>query len=192
MASSEKTRTSRSNSIQNVTLALLIIVGVGVLVLLQTKDNIMNLTGQAMLGKGAKAPDFTLPGLNGEMIRLSDQKGKVVFLNIWATWCPPCVDEMPSMEKLYQQLKGDNFEMIAVSLDQNGSEAVIPFMRKHKLNFTALIDSKGTLKNKYQTTGVPETFIIDKNGIIVEKVIGPRDWATPEAISSFQNLMKKN
>ena len=192
MSIPEKKRTTSSNSIQNIILVLLLIVGVGVIVLLQTKDNIMNLTGQAVLGKGAKAPDFTLPGLNGEMISLSDQKGKVVFLNIWATWCPPCVDEMPSMEKLYQQLKGDNFEMMAVSLDQNGSEAVLPFMRKHKLNFTALIDSKGTLKNKYQTTGVPETFIIDKNGIIVEKVIGPRDWAIPEAIIFFQNLIQKN
>ena len=152
----------------------------------------MSLTGQAVLGRGAEAPDFSLLDLNGKMVRLADQKGKVVFLNIWATWCPPCVEEMPSMEKLYQQLKGEDFEILAVSLDKNGSEAVLPFMKKHRLNFTALIDSEETLKYKYQTTGVPETFIIDQNGIIIEKVIGPRDWAAPEVIGFFRKLIQNN
>jgi len=96
------------------------------------------------------------------------------------------------MEKLYQQLKGENFEILAVSIDENGAEAVLPFMKKHKLNFTALLDVKGTIKYKYQTTGVPETFIIDRDGIIVEKVIGPRDWAATEAISFFRNLIQRN
>jgi peroxiredoxin len=192
MSISEKTRTSRSFGVQAATMLFLLIAGIGIIVLLQTKDYSMNLTGQARLGKGAKAPDFALPGLDGEMVRLADQKGKVVFLNIWATWCPPCVEEMPSMEKLYQQLKGEDFKILAVSLDENGAEAVLPFMKKHKLNFTALLDAKGTMKYKYQTTGVPETFIIDRNGIIVEKVIGPRDWATPEAIGFFRNLLQEN
>lgn len=96
------------------------------------------------------------------------------------------------MEKLYQQLKGEDFEILAVSLDKNGAEAVLLFMKKHKLNFTALIDSDETLKYKYQITGVPETFIIDQNGIIVEKVIGPRDWAAPEAIGFFRKLIQTN
>ncbi len=191
MSMTEKTQTTRSMSIQIITMSVLLIVGIGIIVLLQTRDDSMNLTGQARLGKGAKAPDFTLPGLDGAMVRLADQKGKVVFLNIWATWCPPCVEEMPSMEKLYQQLKGEDFEILAVSIDKSGAEAVLPFMKKHKLNFAALIDSKETLKHKYQTTGVPETFIIDKNGIIVEKVIGPRNWAAPGAINFFRNLIQK-
>ena len=100
--------------------------------------------------------------------------------------------EMPSMEKLYQQLKGEDFEILAVSIDKKGAEAVLPFMKKHNLSFTALIDAKESLHNKYQTTGVPETFIIDRNGIIVEKVIGPRDWASPDAIGFFQHLIPKN
>jgi peroxiredoxin len=98
---------------------------------------------------------------------------------------------MPSMEKLYQQLKGEDFEILAVSIDKKGAEAVLPFMKKHNLSFTALIDSKESLKYKYQTTGVPETFIIDRNGIIVEKVIGPRDWAAPDAIGFLQNLIQR-
>jgi peroxiredoxin len=177
---------------QNVFLLGLIVAGIGIVILLQSKDALFNPTSTPLLKKGTPAPDFTLPGLDGEMVRLADQKGKVVFLNIWATWCPPCVQEMPSMEKLYQQLKGEDFEILAVSIDKKGAEAVLPFMKKHKLSFTALIDAKESLKYKYQTTGVPETFIIDRNGIIVEKVIGPRDWATPDAIGFLQNLIQKN
>ena len=179
-------------SIKNTTLIFLLIVGIGIVALLQIKDDSMNQTGQARLGKGATAPDFTLPCLDGKMVRLADQKGKVVFLNIWATWCPPCVDEMPSIERLYQQLKDEDFEILAVSVDKQGAEAVRPFMKKHKLNFTALIDAKESLQNIYQTTGVPETYIIDRNGIIVKKVIGPRDWASPDAIGFFQHLIQKN
>jgi peroxiredoxin len=170
----------------------LLIVGIGIIVLLQTKNNSLNLTGQARMGKGVTAPDFTLPGLDGTMVRLSDLKGKVVFLNIWATWCPPCVEEMPSMEKLYQKLKGKDFEILAVSIDKNGAEAVTPFMKKYNLSFTALIDSKESLKYKYQTTGVPESYIIDKNGTIVEKVMGPRNWASLDAVRIFQELVNKN
>jgi peroxiredoxin len=173
-------------------MVILLVAGIGIFVLLQAKDDSMNLKGQASLGKGDKAPDFALPGLDGKMVKLADQKGKVVFLNIWATWCPPCVDEMPVMEKLHQQLKGEDFEILAVSIDKKGIEAVLPFMEKHNLSFTALIDSKESLKYKYQTRGVPETFIIDRNGIIVEKVIGPRDWAAPEVIDYFRNLIQRN
>ena len=192
MAMTEKPRMSSNKGARAVTMIFLLIVGVGMVVLLQTKKDSMNLTGQARLGRGAKAPDFTLPDLDGKMVRLADQKGKVVFLNIWATWCPPCVDEMPSMEKLYQQLKGEDFEILAVSIDKQGAKAVLPFMKKHNLSFTALIDAKESLKYKYQTTGVPETFIIDRNGIIAERVIGPRDWAAPDAIGYFRKLIQKN
>ena len=173
-------------------LIVLIIVGVGVLVLLQTKDSFFNLPGKPRLGKGVPAPDFALPDLDGNMINLADYKGKVVFLNIWATWCPPCVEEMPSMEKLYQELKAEGFEILAVSMDVAGAQAVLPFMKKYKLNFPALTDTEGALKSLYQTTGVPESFVIDKDGIIVEKVIGPRDWASPGAIRSFRYLIQRN
>jgi peroxiredoxin len=144
------------------------------------------------LGKGVAAPDFTLPGLNGNLVSLADYRGKAVLLNIWATWCPPCVAEMPSMEKLYQTMKGEDFDIVAVSIDESGAEAVAAFMEKYKLNFTVLTDPKGTLKYKYQTTGIPESYIIDKNGTIVEKIIGPRDWAAPEAVRILQELAQKD
>ncbi len=173
-------------------LIFLFIVGVGIIVLLQTKDSYLNLSGTPRLGKGMPAPDFTLPDINGKVVSLTDYRGKVVLINIWATWCPPCVEEMPSMEKLHQELKDESFKILAVSIDVLGAKAVIPFMKKHKLSFSALTDTKGAIKSLYQTTGVPESFIVDKNGIIAEKIIGQRDWATSGAIRFFQNLIQKN
>ena len=179
-------------NIQYVLLIVLIIVGVGTIVLLQTKDSSFNIAGKPLLKKGEPAPNFTLPDLDGKMVSLTDYKGKVVLLNIWATWCPPCVEEMPSMEKLHQALKNESFEILAVSIDSTGSQVVAPFMKKHKLSFHTLTDTKGTIKNLFQTTGVPESLIIDKNGNIVEKIIGPRDWNSPDAIRFFQNLIQSN
>ena len=176
---------------KSIILIFLIIIGVGIIVLLQTKDSSFNLSGNPGLMKGVPAPNFTLPDLEGKMVSLTDYKGKVVLINIWATWCPPCVEEMPSMEKLYQELKGEPFEILAVSIDVSGAKAVLPFMIENKLSFPALIDSKGDMKSLYQTTGVPESFIIDEVGIIVEKVIGPRDWASPNTIRYFRNLIQK-
>ena len=188
----EEIQKVRRVNLQSIMLIFLIIIGVGIIVLLQTKDSSFNLSGKPRLEKGVPAPNFTLPGLDGKMVSLADYKGKVVLLNIWATWCSPCVEEMPSMEKLYQQLKTEDFEILAVSMDISGTEAVLPFMKKYKLSFPALTDTEGAIKSLYQTTGVPETFIIDKDGTIVEKVIGPRDWASPGAIRSFRNLIQRN
>jgi len=189
---SEETRSGRKPSFQSLILIVLILIGVGIVLLLQTKDSSFNLSGSSRLGKDVPAPNFTLPGLDGQMVSLADYRGNVVLLNIWATWCPPCVDEMPSMEKLYQTLKAEGFEILAVSMDVSGAQTVRPFMEKHKLNFPALTDTEGAIKSLYQTTGVPESFIIDKDGVIVEKVIGPRDWASPGAIRFFRNLIQRN
>ena len=188
----EETQNVRRSALQPLMLIVLIIVGVGIIVLLQSKNASFNLSGNPRLGKGVPAPDFTLPDFDGKMVSLAGYKGKVVFLNIWATWCPPCVEEMPAMEKLYQELKDEGLEILAVSIDESGAETVLPFMKKHKLSFPALIDTKGIVKSLYRTTGVPETFIIDKNGIIIENAIGPRDWATPGAIGYFRKLIQKN
>ena len=188
----EETQNVRRVNPQSIILILVIFVCVGVLVLLQTKDSSFNLSGRPLLGKDVPAPNFTFPDLDGKMVSLIDYKGKVVLLNIWATWCAPCVAEMPSMEKLYQELKGEGFEILAISVDEAGAKAVIPFMEKHKLGFPVLLDPKGDIKNLYQATGIPESFIIDKDGIIVEKIIGPRDWAASGAIRFFRNLIQSN
>ena len=188
----EEIQKDRRVNFQALVIIFLIVILFGILILLQTEDSFYNVSSGSQVAKGLPAPNFSLPDLDGKMVSLSDYRGKVVLLNIWATWCPPCVEEMPSMEKLYQELQGEGFEILAVSIDESGAQDVLPFMKKHKLSFPALIDSRGTLKGLYQTTGVPESFIIDKDGILVEKVIGPRDWAVPEAIGFFRNLIRKH
>ena len=188
----EETQNARKLSLRPLMLIVLILVGVGIIVLLQTKDSSFNLSGKPRLGKGVPALNFTFPGLDGKKVSLADYKGKVVLLNIWATWCAPCVAEMPSMEKLYQELKNEDFEILAVSVDEAGAETVKPFIEKHKLGFPVLLDTKGDIKTLYQATGIPESFIIDKDGIIIEKIIGPREWAASGAIRFFRNIIQSN
>ena len=188
----EENQSVRRVNFQSIILIVLAIVGVGIIVLLQSKNSSFNPSGKPLLGKGVPAQNFTFPSLDGKKVNLADYKGKVVLLNIWATWCAPCVAEMPSMEKLYQELKDEGFEILAVSVDESGAEAVNPFMKKHKLGFPVLLDTKGDIKTLYQATGIPESFIIDGEGIIVEKIIGPRDWAASSAIRYFRNLIQSN
>jgi peroxiredoxin len=140
---------------------------------------------------GFEVPDFAFPDIDGKEVSLSDQRGKVVLVNVWATWCPPCRKEMPSMQRLYEKFKGENFEILAVSIDSAGRETVAPFMRKMNLTFPALLDQEETIRPLYGITGVPESFIIDKRGILVKKIIGPINWATPEVFLFFKDLIQK-
>ena len=183
-----KCRLGKEMNYRSIILALLVVIAVAVLFLLTQNNTYLTYTP---LAAGRPAPDFTLPGLDGKMVSLADQKGHVVLVNIWATWCPPCVDEMPSMETLYKEFKDENFEILAVSIDALGANAVGPFMKKYNLSFPALLDPEATLKVLYQTTGVPESFIINKEGILVEKIIGPRNWAAPEVVKYFRDLIRK-
>ena len=173
---------------RGIILALLAAIAVAVLFLLKQNNSYLK---YSPLRAGQPAPDFSLPSLDGKIVSLADHRGHVVLVNIWATWCPPCIDEMPSMEKLYQELKDENFEILAVSIDALGARAVAPFMKKYNLSFPALLDPEATIKTLYQTTGVPESFIIDKQGILVEKIIGPRNWAAPEVVRYFRYLIRK-
>ncbi len=183
-------RTDDRRSFKKTILIVFIIIAVAVVIQLQGKDSFFT-AYKPRVKVGLPAPNFTFPGLDDKKVSLSDFKGKVVFLNIWATWCPPCREEMPSMEKLYQELKGNDFEILAVSVDALGATAVAPFMKKYKLSFPALLDPEGTIKNLYGTTGVPESFVIGKEGIIEKIVIGPMDWSTPEVVGYFRNLIQK-
>jgi len=141
------------------------------------------------VGPGTEALAFTLPDLDGKPKSLSDFRGKVVFLNFWATWCDPCKDEMPSMEALYKKLKDRPFEIVAVSVDKDPADTVKEFVKKFGITFTVLHDRKGVIKERYKTTGVPETFIIDQNGVIAEKFWGPRDWTDKSNLGTIFDLL---
>ena len=138
------------------------------------------------------APEFTPSSLSGGKVKLSDYRGKVVFINFWATWCATCKVEMPSMQKLYDMYKDDGFEMLTISVDKDVS-LIQPFMDQYNLTFPVLLDTKSELaKQVYKTTGVPETFIVDQFGVIVHKSIGPRDWANDETLEAFGRLIKRS
>lgn len=141
--------------------------------------------------EGSQAPDFTLQDLSGKSVRLSSLRGKVVLLNFWATWCPPCREEVPSLVRLNKAMQGKPFEMLAVSVDEGGKAAVEAFFKKEGATLPALLDTEGKAARLYGTTGVPETFVIDAKGVILKKVLGPMDWSSPEVLSALAEIMKK-
>jgi peroxiredoxin len=143
----------------------------------------------ALVGK--PAPEFSLTDLSGRAVRLANLKGRVVFLNVWATWCEPCREEMPAMEELYRRLRGPDFEMLAVSADQDGREMVERFVREHGLTFPVLPDPNLQIADRYKVTGYPETFVIDRNGRIVAHELGPREWDSPGSYDAFRRLIER-
>ncbi|MGD8293561.1 MAG: TlpA disulfide reductase family protein, partial [Desulfobacterales bacterium] len=130
---SSETSINRKEKEFNYPMAALLFVAVTILVIvlsLKLNDTSIEFSNQVTIESNIQAPDFSFPGLDDKKVSLGDHKGKIVLVNIWATWCPPCVEEMPSMEKLYQKFKGKNFEILAVSIDETGAKAVAPFMKK--------------------------------------------------------------
>ena len=142
------------------------------------------------LAVGKPAPDFSLADLNEKHYRLSDFRGKVVFLNFWATWCKPCREEMPSMEILNKNFEKDGLVILAVSIDRvTTTRDIPPFVKGMNLTFPVLVDSWGQTDKPYKRMGVPETFIIDQQGIIQEIVIGPRDWTRIDSLQVLTKLL---
>lgn len=149
---------------------------------------------------GSEAPDFTavtLPALAGSHASatsvakgIDDYKGQVVLLNIWATWCGPCRVEMPSMQELERKLGPRGLRIVAVSIDDPGHDArVVDFARELQLSFEILHDAPGRIQQQYQTTGVPETFIIGRDGRIRRRMIGQEDWSKPDVVAYLERLL---
>jgi len=137
------------------------------------------------------APDFALPDLEGNARRPSDFRGKVVLLNFWATWCPPCRAEMPSMETLYQAYKDQGFEILAVSSDVQGAAIVQPFMEKYRLSFPALLDTTGRVNGMYGVRSIPTSYLLDRQGQVVSRELGARNWANAEARALIASLLEE-
>ena len=146
-------------------------------------------SGGGNLAIGSVAPDFELKDPDGKLVHLSDFRGKFVFLNFWATWCEPCVDEMPAMMTLNETLKDRDFQMLAVSVDTRW-EAIEEFYAQYELDLPTLLDpAQAVSRGRYKATGFPETFLIDQNGHVRDIVIGPRLWADPQVIAQIEEMM---
>lgn len=134
--------------------------------------------------------DFTLMTMDNKKVSLKDFRGKYVFLNFWATWCGPCIDEMPSMERLYQKLKSKkNFEMLAVSIDKGGAEVVKMFVKENKLTFTVLLDRDSEVAGEYGVMGIPSTYLIDPQGYVINRAVGARDWDSKDSLIFFEKML---
>ncbi len=147
---------------------------------------------------GTVAPDFEVNNLAGGLARLSDHSGEVVLVNIWATWCLPCREEMPSMERLYQELGEEAFEIMAVSIDTevggvdrdgNPGGNVQAFADSLGLSFPILHNPSGDIQQLYRTTGVPESFLIGRDGILYKRLAGPTEWDAPQHQEQIQRLL---
>ena len=147
---------------------------------------------------GTLAPDFEVENLDGGLARLSDHRGEVVLVNIWATWCPPCRDEMPSMERLYQEFAKEEFEIMAVSieaelgfLDEFGQVGgnIEAFADSLGLTFPMLHNPSGDIQRLYRTRGVPESFLIGRDGVIYKKVVYETEWDAPGHTELIQRLL---
>ena len=134
------------------------------------------------------AKDFAVPGLTSHTLKLSDFQGRVRLVNFWATWCPPCKEEMPSMERLYQRYKDRGFTILAISIDAN-TAAVAPFVRSFKLTFPIGLDPKLVAANDYTVRALPSSFLIDRQGNIVAVAMGPRDWDGTAAHAVIEALL---
>lgn len=146
--------------------------------------------GHIGLEVGYLAPDFALPDLEGKVRRLSDYRGKVVLLNFWSTWCKPCREEMPSMQRAFERHNRHGFEIVAVSLNVEGKPVVEEFVQEFDLTFTVLLDPKKRTGRLYRIYALPTSFLVDPEGGIAYKLIGTREWDTEASWQLIQGLFQ--
>jgi thiol-disulfide isomerase/thioredoxin len=145
--------------------------------------------GLQVLDERVPITDFSLSLLNGKPQTLSGLKGRAIFLNFWATWCPPCREEMPSMEVLYRRFKDKGLEFLAVNIQEDKKD-VAAFMREFGLTFPVILDSTGEVSAIYGIRGIPTTYIIDREGGIIAAAVGGRPWDSADMISAFDLLLR--
>ncbi len=176
-------------------LGLLILVAVALLVLriLQSpgSENPQPKVNQFKSEEGYLAPRFTLRNLNGNLEGLDDHSGKVIVVNFWATWCVPCVKEMPSFENLYRHFRSKGLTVLAISLDKGDSSKVQEFVDKYKLSFPVLLDTEGVAEKLYPSFTIPFTYVIDKQGRVVARVDGAKNWESSETFEAVEHLLKQ-
>ncbi len=153
----------------------------------QKLDRLFKDLGVLKIPPSADPVEIALEDQNGMQVSISDFRGKIVFINFWTTWCFACVIEMPSMEKLHQRFKDKDFAMVAINLQESASK-VTEFFKEYKLTFTTLLDATGDVGAGFGIRSIPTTFILDKNGRIIGKVLGPREWEGKASIALFEYL----
>jgi thiol-disulfide isomerase/thioredoxin len=144
--------------------------------------------GLPVLRRRLSPADFSAPLPDGTVRKLSELRGKVVFLNFWATWCGPCRQEMPSMDALYQRFKSQGLEILAVNCQEN-LEAVTAYLGAQRFSFETVLDSSGNIGGAYGINALPTTFILDREGQIISRIVGSLDWNDSRILSAFETLL---
>jgi peroxiredoxin len=143
---------------------------------------------EAPIDRGARAPDFTLPRVGSpDPVHFAALRGRVVLVNFWATWCKPCEQEMPAMQRLYDALRGSGFELLAISVD-DAPGPVEGFRSRLGLRFPILLDADQRVAHAYQTFRFPETLLVDADGEIVERYVGPKEWDAEAYVERIRRL----
>ncbi len=142
------------------------------------------------LAKPFRAPDFTLQGEDGKTYRLSDTRGKVVVVNFWATWCPPCRYEMPSLERAWSLLKDKDVVVLAINVGEN-ADVIFEFTGQYPMSFPLPMDLDGAVTKLYPITGLPTTYVINPEGMVTHRAVGSREWDDPQLIRTLLKLRKK-
>lgn len=145
--------------------------------------------GEQKSAVGYQAPRFTVRNLQGNRVSFSEFKGKVVILNLWATWCGPCRIEMPGFEALYRRFRTEGLTILGVSLDKDADAKVQEFVDEHDLSFPILLDDRKEVENRYNTFTIPSTYVIDRSGRIVAVVDGAKNWESQETFDAIQLLL---
>jgi peroxiredoxin len=141
------------------------------------------------VGRGSPAPEFSLERLaGGAPVRLSELRGRVVLLNFWATWCKPCEEEMPAMERLYRALRAEGFELLAISVDQDADQ-VRRFRERLGLSFPILLDPEQRVARAYLTFRFPESLLIAPDGVVLERYIGAKEWDAEAYVERIRRLL---
>jgi peroxiredoxin len=143
----------------------------------------------APLTRGSRAPDFELSRLDGQgSVSLAALRGRLVLLNFWATWCKPCEDEMPAMQRLYQALPRDGFELLAISVDEVPGE-VVAFQQRLGVSFPILLDSDQRVARSFETFRFPETVLVGRDGVVIERFVGPKEWDAAAYVDLLRRLL---
>jgi peroxiredoxin len=142
------------------------------------------------VGRGSRAPEFSLPRLGAEApVRLAELRGRVVLVNFWATWCRPCEDEMPAMQRLYETLAGTRFELLAISVDEDPA-LVEQFRDRLGLTFPILLDPEQRVARAWQTFRFPETLLVGPDGQVIERYVGPKEWDAVAYVERIRRLLE--
>ena len=140
----------------------------------------------------SEGTDFTLPDLSGNSIRLAELKGNVVLVNFFATWCAPCRDEMPTLEKVFRTYQNKGFLVLGVAGDSKGQEVVEPFVKKYGVTFPVVLDAENVVQRQYGVRGIPAVYLFDRQGKIATMYVGGANWDSAEAHALIDELLKES